>query len=115
MKFRWRSTTGPEYHPWPSITFSHPDDQIGDLFVNLAAFLHQAGDLLHRVDHRRVITTTELTGDRGIGEIGQLPEHVHRHLPGNDQGSSPGGTTEFIDRKTEGFGGRVQDLLGGDS
>jgi hypothetical protein len=54
-----------------SASFAVPDaeSELGNLFVDLTPLLHQAGDLLHRVDHGGVISTTELAGDRRVGKI----------------------------------------------
>ena len=38
-------------------------DEVGDLIVNLLAFLHQPLDLVDRVDDCRVVTPTEQTSD----------------------------------------------------
>src|SRR5215211_3349378 len=62
-------------------------DDIGDLLVDRLALAHLALDLLHRVDHRRVITTAEQAGDARVAEIGLLTEHVHRDLTTRHQRS----------------------------
>ena len=55
-------------------------DNVGDLLVDRLALAHLALDLLHGVDHGRVVTTTEESGDAGIAQVGLLAEHVHRDL-----------------------------------
>jgi hypothetical protein len=52
-------------------SFAVPDaeGEFGHLFVDLPAFLHESGNLLHGMDHGGVVSATELTGDRGVGKV----------------------------------------------
>src|SRR3954470_5636387 len=79
--------------PWsrddvPGHLAALPDllDQLGDLVVDLAPLAHEGLDLLHGVDDRGVVTAAELPSDGWVGQVGELPEHVHGHLAGRHQG-----------------------------
>src|SRR5690606_9677352 len=89
-------------------------DQLGDLVVDLATLLHEVRHLLHRVDDRRVVAAAELPGDGRVREVGQLPEHVHGDLAGDDQGAAAALAPDLLDREPEHGAGGVEDGLGGD-
>src|SRR6202030_2728437 len=44
-------------------------DQFGDLLIDLASLLHLPGDLVHRVDHSRVVALAEDPPDGRIAVV----------------------------------------------
>ena len=58
------------------------------MVVDLRPLLHERRDLVAGVHHRGVISTAELAGNMRKAQIGQLTGHVHRHLPGDHQGTA---------------------------
>src|SRR4051812_14714809 len=76
-------------------------EQLRDLVVDLAALAHEGLDLLDRVDDRGVITTTELTCDGRIGQVGQIPEDVHGDLAGGHQRPLAALALELLDGEVE--------------
>ena len=62
-----------------------------------------------------VIAIPELACDRGVGEIGELPEDVHTDLPRRDQWTSTTRSYEIVDSEAEGLRRRVEDHFFRDS
>src|SRR4051794_40628374 len=95
----------------PSGALSDAGHELADLVVDLPAFLHQRLDLLHGVDHGRVVPSSELPGDRRIRQVGDLAEHVHRNLTGGDERTPPALALDLLDGEVEHLGRRVEDDL----
>jgi hypothetical protein len=98
-----------------SLAVPDAESELGDLFVDLTPLLHQAGDLLDRVDHGGVISTTELASDRRVGEVRQLSEDVHADLSGDHERPPTRWSAQLIDWKAKDLRRGVQDLLCSDS
>lgn len=68
---------------------SDDSGQLGYLVVDGAPLSHELGDLVHSVDHGRVISPSELTRNGRVAEVGELTEDVHTDLAcGNERASS---------------------------
>src|SRR5450759_2743874 len=76
--------------------------------------LHEAGDLLDRMNDGGVVPSSELPPDGRVTEVGQFAEHVHADLPGGDQRPAPIGPAELFDRESESVRGSLEDDLRGD-
>src|SRR2546429_9484279 len=84
-------------------------NELGPRVVDAPPFLHLRRDLLDGMDHRGVVTSAELPGDRRIAEIGQLPEHVHADLAGGDEGAAAALAGQLVDTESEHLGRGVED------
>ena len=72
--------------PSDRASIADPNGEFGDLFVDLATFLHQGGDLVIGMDDSGVIATPELPGDRRVGEVGQASGTDTSRSGGRSQG-----------------------------
>ena len=61
-----------------------------------------------------MISAPELSGDRRVREVGEVAEHVHRDLPGGDEGSLAALALDLLDGEVEVGSGGVEDHLWGD-
>jgi len=84
-----------------------------DVFKRLLALPHEALDLVDGVDHRGVVAPTEESGDGGVTEVGELAEHVHRHLAGGDEGPLTALAPERLDAESDEAGELGEQFLVG--
>jgi len=98
----------------PSFTGTNVRGEGRDLIVDFAAFGHETGDLLDGVDHRGVVTITELSTDGRVTQVGELTKDVHRNLACSYEGPSPAGTNEIFAAEAVDLRGLVEDQVRGD-
>src|ERR1700693_4079930 len=72
-------------------------DQFGDLLIDLASLLHLPGDLVHRVDHGRMVPLAEDPADGRIAVVRELPGQVHGDLACRDQRPGAARPTDRLD------------------
>src|SRR5687767_7431908 len=106
-------STGPAYRRRQSSAGLEALDDVGDLFVDRLALPHLALDLLHGVDHGRVVAAAEQAGDARVAQVGLLAEHVHRDLAAGDERALTALALQCLDLEAEVPGDLGQQLLVG--